>query len=212
MRGDIALLREIDKVCKKWNTPYVVDEAHALGVLGKTGRGTQEHYNLQNNADLLTGTFSKSLASIGGWIAGEAKVIDWIRFNARPMLFSASLPPSCVAAASAALDILKSEPWRIKKVEKNTEYFKLKLIEAGFNICNSQTPIIAIKLGNDLTCVQFAKKLLENGVFVNACVYPAVQRNNALIRTSLIATHEKDLLDKALAILAKVGRQMGIIA
>lgn len=212
MRGDIALLPEIDRVCKKWNTPYVVDEAHALGVLGKTGRGTQEHYNLQNKADLLTGTFSKSLASIGGWVAGEAKVIDWIRFNARPMLFSASLPPSSVAAASAALDVLKSEPWRIKKVEKNAQYFKQELIKAGFDVCNSQTPIIAIRLGNDLTCVQFTKKLLEEGVFVNACVYPAVQRNSALIRTSVIATHEKDLLDKALAILAKVGKQMGIIA
>ncbi|MFQ5559759.1 MAG: aminotransferase class I/II-fold pyridoxal phosphate-dependent enzyme [Nitrospinota bacterium] len=212
MKGDIAPLPEINQVCKKTNTPLVVDEAHALGVLGASGKGTQEHFKMKEKADILTGTFSKSFASIGGWVAGETKIIDWIRFYGRPMLFSASLPPSSVAAASVSMDILKKEPWRLEKVRENINYFTEALLKAGFDLCDSKTPILAIRINNDLLCVQFAKKLLDEGVFVNACVYPAVQKNSALIRTSVIATHEKDTLDDAVEIMARVARQLGIIA
>jgi len=212
MQGDIALLPEIDAVCKRWDAPYVLDEAHALGVLGEFGRGTQEHYNFKYKADLLSGTFSKSLASIGGWIAGDAKVIDWVRFHGRPMLFSASLPPPALAAAAAALEILKSEPWRIRRLSGNAQYFRNCLVESGFDVGKSETPIIPVYIGDDMKCIQFAKKLLDRGVFVNASVYPAVPKDSAMIRTSVITTHEKGQLDRALEILELTGREMGLIS
>ncbi|WP_255447896.1 aminotransferase class I/II-fold pyridoxal phosphate-dependent enzyme [Picosynechococcus sp. PCC 11901] len=207
MTGDIAPLPEIRQLCDRHGATLAVDDAHALGVLGKTGRGTEEHFGMIGSSDILCGTFSKSLASIGGWVAAEAKVIDWIRFNGRSMLFSASIPPTSLAAAATALDILIAEPWRVQKLHENAQYWQRGLQSLGFTVGTAQTPIITVHIGDDFKCMQFCKTLLEAGVYVNAAVYPAVPRNKAALRTSVMATHTQEHLDKALAIFAEVGQQ-----
>lgn len=211
MTGDIAPLPGIRELCDRHKVTLAVDDAHALGVLGETGRGTEEHFNMIGSSDILCGTFSKSLASIGGWVAAEAKVIDWIRFNGRSMLFSASIPPTSLAAASMALDVLIEEPWRVKTIGENAAYWKNGLKELGFNVGESATPIITVMIGDDMNCMVFCKELLEAGVYVNSAVYPAVPRTKALLRTSVMATHTKDHLDKALEIFATIGKKLGLI-
>ncbi|BAW96917.1 AMP-binding enzyme [[Synechococcus] sp. NIES-970] len=207
MTGDIAPLPEIRALCDRHGATLAVDDAHALGVLGKAGRGTEEHFGMIGGSDLLCGTFSKSLASIGGWVAAEAKVIDWIRFNGRSMLFSASIPPTSLAAASTALDILIAEPWRVQKLHENAQYWQQGLQSLGFTVGAAQTPIITVHIGDDFKCMQFCKALLDAGVYANAAVYPAVPRNKAALRTSVMATHTRDHLDQALAIFAEVGQR-----
>ncbi|MBV5259918.1 aminotransferase class I/II-fold pyridoxal phosphate-dependent enzyme [Synechococcus moorigangaii CMS01] len=207
MTGDIAPLPEIRQLCDRHGATLAVDDAHALGVLGETGRGTEEYFGMVGSSDILCGTFSKSLASIGGWVAAEAKVIDWIRFNGRSMLFSASIPPTSLAAASTALDILIAEPWRVQKLHENAQYWQQGLQSLGFTVGTAQTPIITVHIGDDFKCMQFCKALLEAGVYVNAAVYPAVPRNKAALRTSVMATHSREHLDKALAIFAEVGQK-----
>ena len=212
MTGDIAPLPELRALCDRYGATLAVDDAHSLGVLGKTGRGTEEHFDMIGTSDILCGTFSKSLASIGGWVAAEAKVIDWIRFNGRSMLFSASIPPTSLAAASTSLDILIEEPWRVEQLHKNAKYWKDSLEKLGFTVGESQTPVIKVLVGDDLKCMVFCKELLEAGVYVNSAVYPAVPRNKASLRTSVMATHTKEHLDQALAIIAEVGRKLEIIS
>ena len=145
------------------------------------------------------------------WVAAEAKVIDWIRFNGRSMLFSASIPPTSLAAASTSLDILIEEPWRVEQLHKNAKYWKDNLEKLGFTVGESQTPVIKVLVGDDLKCMVFCKELLEAGVYVNSAVYPAVPRNKASLRTSVMATHTKEHLDKALTIIAEVGRKLELI-
>ncbi|AFY38523.1 Long-chain-fatty-acid--CoA ligase, Glycine C-acetyltransferase [[Leptolyngbya] sp. PCC 7376] len=212
MTGDIAPLPELRALCDRYGATLAVDDAHSLGVLGKTGRGTEEYFDMIGSSDILCGTFSKSLASIGGWVAAEAKVIDWIRFNGRSMLFSASIPPTSLAAASTSLDILIEEPWRVETLHKNAKYWKDSLEKLGFTVGESQTPVIKVLVGDDLKCMVFCKELLEAGVYVNSAVYPAVPRNQASLRTSVMATHTKEHLDKALTIIAEVGRKLEIIS
>ena len=212
MTGDIAPLPELRALCDRYGATLAVDDAHSLGVLGKTGRGTEEHFDMIGTSDILCGTFSKSLASIGGWVAAEAKVIDWIRFNGRSMLFSASIPPTSLAAASTSLDILIEEPWRVEQLHKNAKYWKDNLEKLGFTVGESQTPVIKVLVGDDLKCMVFCKELLEAGVYVNSAVYPAVPRNKASLRTSVMATHTKEHLDEALAIIAEVGRKLELIS
>lgn len=211
MTGDIAPLPQIRELCDRYKVTLAVDDAHALGVLGKTGRGTEEHYDMIGTSDILCGTFSKSLASIGGWVAAEAKVIDWIRFNGRSMLFSASIPPTSLAAASTALDILQAEPWRVESLHKNAHYWKNGLKQLGFNVSSTETPIITVMVGDDMNCLVFCKELLEAGVYVNSAVYPAVPRTKALLRTSVMATHTQAHLDQALEIFAAIGKKLGLI-
>ncbi|MGB2924978.1 MAG: aminotransferase class I/II-fold pyridoxal phosphate-dependent enzyme [Limnothrix sp.] len=211
MTGDIAPLPGIRELCDRYKVTLAVDDAHSLGVLGATGKGTEEHFNMVGASDILCGTFSKSLASIGGWVAAEAKVIDWIRFNGRSMLFSASIPPTALAAASTALDILKEEPWRVQKLSENAKYWKNGLKTLGFNVSSTQTPIITVMIGDDMNCLVFCKELLEAGVYVNSAVYPAVPRTKALLRTSVMATHTADHLDKALEIFATIGKKLSLI-
>ncbi len=212
MTGDIAPLPELRELCDRYGVALAVDDAHSLGVLGKCGKGTEEHFDMIGSSDILCGTFSKSLASVGGWVAGEAKVIDWIRFNGRSMLFSASIPPTSLAAASTSLDILIEEPWRVEQLHKNAKYWKDNLAALGFTVGESQTPVIKVLVGDDLKCMVFCKELLEAGVYVNSAVYPAVPRNQASLRTSVMATHTKEHLDKALTIIAEVGRKLEIIS
>ncbi|MBN1334757.1 MAG: pyridoxal phosphate-dependent aminotransferase family protein [Deltaproteobacteria bacterium] len=211
MEGDIAPLPGIAETCRRHGVRLVVDEAHALGVLGATGHGTEEHFGCPGLADLLTGTFSKSLASIGGWVAGSARVIDWMRFFGRSMVFSASMPPAQIAAASTALDLLRAEPWRVTRVNENGQTWREGLVRAGFVVGNSVSPIVPVTVGDDFTCLIVGKALLDAGVYVNPVVYPAVPRDKAMLRTSVMATHEPHHLATALEILETVGRKVGLL-
>ena len=189
----------------------MVDDAHGIGVLGKTGRGTAEHFGLENEVDLIMGTYSKSLASIGGFIAGEERVVHYIKHFARALIFSASPPPASVAAVSAALDVIDNEPERIEKLWENTWKIHNGFKALGFEIGPTQTPIIPILVGDDLKAFTMAMMLQQEGVFANVAVSPAVATGKALIRTSYMATHTDEHLDRVLTAFEKVGRALGII-
>jgi 8-amino-7-oxononanoate synthase len=210
MHGDLAPLAAIRAVCDLHQVTLAVDDAHGLGMLGRSGRGSEEHAGRPGLADVLCGTFSKSLASVGGWVAGEAAVIDWIRFHGRSMLFSAAISPPALAAASAALDILQAESWRLQRLAENARFWRSGLARLGFDTGPSETAIVPVVLGDDLQCMQAAKLLLEAGVYVNCAVYPAVPRNNALLRTSVMATHTREQLDTALAAFEQVATALGL--
>lgn len=211
MEGDVINLPEVLKITKKYGARLLVDDAHGIGVLGKTGRGTAEHFGLENEVDLIMGTYSKSLASIGGFIAGNADVIHYIKHFARALIFSASPPPASIAAVSAAVDIIENEPERIERLWKNTQKMLKGFKELGFDLGPSETPIIPIIVGEDETAFKSVMMLQEEGVFANVAVSPAVPPGKALIRTSYMATHTDEHLDKVLVAFKKVGRAMGLI-
>ena len=203
MEGDIA---KIDKICEladKYKASVMVDDAHALGVLGKNGSGTASHFNLTDKTDLIMGTFSKSFASIGGFLAGDFDIINYIRHNARSLLFSAGIPPASAATVLKALEIIKNEPERIKNLWENTNYASECLVQEGFDIGESTTPIIPILIGEDIKTFQYATMLLENGVYVNPVVAPGVEKGKAILRFSLMTTHTKKQIDKAIDVLVK---------
>ncbi len=210
MGGDIVPLPELVKICKKYGARIYVDDAHSLGVLGN-GRGTAAHFGLTDDVDLIMGTFSKSFASIGGFIAGDADVLHYVQHSARSLIFSASLPPSNVMAAMAALEIMETEPEHVEQLWDNGQKMLNGLNELGFNTGNTQTPIIPIIIGeNDPTFLTW-KVLYEQGLYTNPVVSPAVPEGMSLLRTSYMATHTEEQLDKALDILAVSGRQLGLI-
>ena len=211
MEGDIVKLPEIVKLAKKYDCRLMIDDAHSCGVLGKHGRGTGEHFDMEDDIDLVMGTFSKSFASLGGFIAGKKKVVEYIKHNARSLIFSASMPPSAVATVNKALDILKAEPERIEQLWKNTRKMKKGFDEMGFNTGNTQTPIIPIIIGEDMNTFGFWKILFQNGIFSNPVVSPAVEPGHALLRTSYMATHTDDELDQVLDIFYKLGKKFGLI-
>jgi len=211
MEGDIVNLPKLATLAKKYHARVMIDDAHSCGVLGKTGRGTGEHFNMENEIDLIMGTFSKSFASIGGFIAGEKKVINYIKHHARSFIFSASMPPSAVATVSKALDILISEPERLDQLWKNTHKMKKGFDDMGFNTGFSKTPIIPIIIGDDMKTFFFWKVLFENGIFTNPVISPAVEPGHALLRTSYMATHTNDELDQVLEVFYKLGKQSGLI-
>jgi len=211
MEGDIANLPEIVLLAKKYGSRLMVDDAHGIGVLGKTGRGTSEHFGLENEVDLIMGTYSKSLASIGGFIASSADVIHYIKHFARSLIFSASPPPASVAAVSAALDIIENEPERIERLWKNTRKMYNGFKKLGFEVGPSQTPIIPIVVGDDMVAFTMTKMLQDEGVFANVAVTPAVPAGKALIRTSYMATHTDEQLDRVLEAFEKVGKKLGLI-
>lgn len=211
MEGDIINLPAVIELARKYDARVMVDDAHGIGVLGKTGRGTAEHFGLEKEVDLIMGTYSKSLASIGGFISGEEKVIHYIKHFARSLIFSASPPPASVAAVSAAVDIIENEPGRIEKLWKNTRKMHSGLKSLGFELGPSETPIIPILVGDDLIAFKMAMMLQEEGVFANVAVSPAVANGRALIRTSYMATHTDEHLDKVLNAFEKVGRALGLI-
>jgi 8-amino-7-oxononanoate synthase len=211
MEGDIAPLPEIVKHKKTYGARLFVDEAHSLGVFGKNGRGIAEHFGLEDEVDLIMGTFSKSLASVGGFIAGSFEVVDFIKHNARAQIFTAAIPPSSVAAVGAALDILENEPERRTQLWENTRYMLRELESLGFNTCGSQSPVVSLLIGEDVATFQMAMRLQEEGVFVNPVMTPAVPAGQSMIRTSYMATHQRKHLDQALDALAKVGRELSII-
>ena len=211
MEGDIINLPDVVTLAKKYNARIMVDDAHGIGVLGKTGRGTAEHFELENEVDLIMGTYSKSLASIGGFISGEEKVVHYIKHFARALIFSASPPPASIAAVDAALDIIENEPERIQKLWANTWKMHKGFKSLGFEIGPSETPIIPILVGEDLKAFTMIRMLQEEGVFANVAVSPAVANGRSIIRTSYMATHTDEQLDKVLLAFEKVGRALGII-
>jgi 8-amino-7-oxononanoate synthase len=211
MSGDLAPLKEIREVCDRHGVPLAVDDAHGLGMVGATGRGIEEALGVLGCADVLMGTFSKSLASVGGWLAGEKYLMEWVRYHGRSMLFSAAIPPPALAAASAALAVLTEEPWRIQRIQENADYWRAGLTELGYRVGRSRNAIVPVIVGEELACLRFAKGLLDAGVYANCVIAPAVPANKALIRTSVMATHENQHLDAALDIFATVGRACGLI-
>ncbi|HPV07701.1 MAG TPA: aminotransferase class I/II-fold pyridoxal phosphate-dependent enzyme, partial [Aggregatilineales bacterium] len=184
--------------------------AHSIGVLAN-GRGTSAHFGVTDEVDLITGTFSKSFASIGGFVGGDDDVMHYIQHHARSLIFSASLPAANTATVLAALDIIENEPGYVQQVWDNAEFMKKGLLELGFDIGDSQTPIIPIIVGDDMRCIFFWKALFEAGLFTNPVIPPAVPPNKALLRTSYMATHTRDQLERALNILDEVGHRLGII-
>jgi 8-amino-7-oxononanoate synthase len=211
MEGDIANLPEIVSLAKQYNARVMVDDAHAIGVLGEHGRGTAEYFKLEDEVDIVMGTFSKSFASIGGFIVASERVINYIRHFSRALIFSASPPPAAVAACLAALDIIKSEPERRERLWEITRRMHKEFKTLGFNIGNSQTPIIPIYIGDDIKTFRFWKMLSDEGIFTNPIISPAVSPGSQLLRTSYTATHTDEQLDKVLEVFEKVGKKMGVI-
>jgi 8-amino-7-oxononanoate synthase len=210
MEGDIVPLPEIVSLCKKFNARIMVDDAHATGILGDGGRGTASRFDLEKEIDLIMGTFSKSFASLGGFVTGDEHVIHYLKHHARSLIFSASMPPANVASVLTALDIIRDEEWRIRKLWENTERMHREFKELGFNTGCSQTPVIPIIIGNNLLTFQMARLLLEEGVFVNPVVSPAVPQKRALIRTSYMATHTDEQLDRVIEAFKKVKDKLEI--
>ncbi len=211
MEGDIANLPEIVRLSKEYNANIMVDEAHGLGVLGKHGRGTCDHFGVLEDVDLVMGTFSKSLASIGGFIAADEAIINYLRHNSRSYIFSASNTPAATAAASAAFDIMVSEPERMENLWKLTHYALKGFRDMGCEIGNTSTPIIPLFIRNNEKTFWITKQLFEEGIFVNPVVAPAVSPNDTLIRFSLMATHTTEQLDFALDRIEKVMKKAGIL-
>lgn len=211
MEGDLANLPEISYLAKKYGARVMVDDAHGIGVMGKSGRGTLEHFGLNGEIDILMGTFSKSLASIGGFIAGDMAIIDYVKHHARSLIFSASIPPPSAAAVSKALDIIEQEPERRELLWKNTHKMLEGFKNLGFDTGLSETPIIPIVIGDDMKVLKLCKILHEQGVFANPVINPGVPRERSLIRTSCMATHTDKQLDKVLDAFEKAGKKLGII-
>lgn len=210
MEGDIAPLPKMVPVCQKYGARLMVDDAHAMGVLGG-GRGTAAHYDMVEDVDLIMSTFSKSFASLGGFIAGDEKVIHYIKHFARSLIFSASIPPSNTAAALAALDVMRSEPERIQRLNDIAERMREEYQRLGFNTGNTRTPVIPIVIGDDMRTFMTWKLLFEAGVFVNPVIEPAVAPGRQLLRTSYMATHTDEQLEQVLEIFERVGKQVGLI-
>ncbi len=211
MEGDIADLPRIVKLAKAYGARVMVDDAHGVGVLGEGGRGTAEHFDLEDQVDLIMGTYSKSLAAIGGFVAGSKLVIDFIKHVGRSMIFSASLPPSLVASVSTALDIIEEQPQLRIQLWKNTHKMLKGYKELGYDTGTSETPIVPIIIRDSIKVYEMCKFLFENGVFVNPVVSPAVPPGRELLRTSYMATHTEEQLDKVLGAFKKVGNQLDLI-
>ncbi|MBK8054561.1 MAG: pyridoxal phosphate-dependent aminotransferase family protein [Saprospiraceae bacterium] len=210
MEGDIAKLPEIVQLAEKYNASIMVDDAHGLGVLGKNGAGTADHFGLTDKVDLIMGTFSKSLASIGGFIAADLDTINYLKHNARSLIFSASIAPANAASVIAAVDLIQQEPERLQQLWDNTHYAKKALNDVGFDTGHSVTPIIPILIRDDFKTFQLTKMALDNGVFVNPVVSPAVPSTSSLIRYSLMATHTKDQIDRSIDVLYSLSKQIGV--
>jgi 8-amino-7-oxononanoate synthase len=210
MEGDLAPLPELVPLAKKYGARLMVDDAHAMGILGG-GRGTAAHFGMTEDVDLIMSTFSKSFASLGGFVAGDAEVIDYIKHHARSLIFSASIPASNAIAALTALHIMQEEPERVERVNKIGEKMRKAYSDLGFNIGRSVTPVIPIIIGDDERTFLTWKLLFENGVFVNPVISPAVSAGHQLLRTSYMATHTDEQLDRVIEIFKKVGKEVGLI-
>ena len=211
MEGDIADLPKIVQLAKAYGARVMVDDAHAVGVLGEGGRGTAEHFGLENEVDLVMGTYSKSLAAIGGFVVGSKDVINYIKHTGRSMIFSASLPPALVASVSEALDIIEEQPQLRTQLWKNTHKMLKGYAELGYDTGTSETPIVPIIIKDSWKTYEMCKRLFEQGVFVNPVISPAVPPGRELLRTSYMATHTEEQLNRVLDAFQKVGKQTGMI-
>lgn len=211
MEGDLAPLPEIVRLKKKYNASIYVDEAHGLGVFGKNGRGVCDHFGVTDEVDLIMGTFSKSLASIGGFIAGDKEVINWLRHNSRSYIFQASSTPAATASARTALQILKNEPERIETLWNITNYALEKFREAGFEIGETESPIIPLYVHDVEKTFIVTKMAFDEGIFINPVIPPACAPQDTLVRVALMATHTKEQVDFAVEKLTKCFKQLGII-
>jgi 8-amino-7-oxononanoate synthase len=211
MEGDIVKMKELVELSKKYPSRLMVDDAHSLGVLGPNGNGTAAHFGVTKDVDLIMGTFSKSLGCVGGFIAGEKMVIEYIKHHSRSIIFTASLPPSNAASVKAALSIIKSEPERREQLWKNTEFMRAGLKSLGYDTGESTTPIIPVLIGKDNKTFQVWKALMEAGVYTNPVVSPATPPGRGLLRTSYMATHTQEQLEICLEQFKKVGKKLKVI-
>ncbi len=211
MEGDLSDLPGVVELGKKYGCQIMVDDAHGIGVMGKNGRGTAEHFGLEDHVDLIMGTFSKSFASLGGFVAGDKKVISFIKHHARSLIFSASITPASVATALATLDVIENEPERRDRLWAITEKMRSGFQAMGYDTGPTQTPVIPVIIGNDEQAFMLWKALREQGIFTNPVIYPAVPHGQALIRTSYSATHSDEELDRVLECFERGGKRLGII-
>jgi len=211
MEGDIAKLPKIVELCEKYNAAVMVDDAHALGVIGENGSGTASHFGLTKETNLIMGTFSKSFGSLGGFIAGDHTVINFLKHNSRSLIFSASMTPAAVAAASAALDIMINEPERRENLWKVTRHAHAAFKEAGFDTGRTESPIIPLFVRDTLKAMTVVRKAYERGIFVTPVIAPAVPENDVLIRFALMATHTEEQVDTAVAALTDIFKELEII-
>ncbi len=211
MEGDIAPLPEIVATSKEFGARVMVDDAHGIGVLGKHGRGTTEHFGLVEEVDLVMGTFSKSLASLGGFVAGDTRVLSYIKHHSRALIFSAAMPPSNVAAVQAALDVIQTEPEILERLWSNTRFLTRGIAELGFEIGPTQTPVVPMIIGDDIKTAIFWKRLFDEGLYTNCVVAPGVQPGQQRIRMCAMATHSTGDLEQAVEICGRVGKELGLI-
>ncbi len=209
--GEIVDLPHLNSIAKKYGARILIDDAHAVGVIGKGGRGTASEYNLETEIDMTMGTFSKTFASLGGFVTGEAKVINYIKHHSPALIFSASPTPSSVAAALAALEILEAEPERVVKLIRNANKMRVGLKKAGFTVLEGRTAIVPVIVGNDDIAFKMWKMLYDAGVFVNVFISPGVPQGRQMMRTSYMATHEDSHLDAILEIFTDTGKKLGLI-
>lgn len=209
--GEIVDLDHLNKIAKKYKARILIDDAHAVGVIGKGGRGTASEFSLENEIDMTMGTFSKTFASLGGFVAGEGKVINYIKHHSPALIFSASPTPAAVAAAIAALEILQAEPERVTRLIRNAEKMRAGLKKAGFTVLDGRTAIVPVIVGNDEIAFKMWKMLFDAGVFVNVFISPGVPPGRQMMRTSYMATHEDSHLDGILEIFTDTGKKLGLI-
>ena len=209
--GEIVDLPRMVELAKEFNARLLIDDAHSVGVIGKGGRGTASEFGLEKEVDMTMGTFSKTFASLGGFVSGEAKIIDYLKHHAPALIFSASPTPASVASALAALDILEAEPERVTQLVNNANYVRTNLKEAGFNVIDGRTGIVPVIVGNDEIAFAMWRKLFDSGVFVNVFISPGVPQGRQMMRTSYMSTHEKEHLDYIIDTFKKVGKEVGLI-
>lgn len=209
--GEIVELPRLVELAKENNARILIDDAHSVGVIGKGGRGTASEFDLVDEVDLTMGTFSKTFASLGGFVAGDAKVIDYIKHHAAALIFSASPTPASVAAAMAALEILEQEPERVQKLIRNANKVRTELRDAGFTVIDGRTAIVPVIVGDDLLAFKMWRMLYDAGVFVNVFISPGVPQGRQMMRTSYMSTHEEEHLDFIIDTFKKVGKELGLV-
>jgi len=209
--GEIVDLPTLVSLAKKYNARTLIDDAHSIGVIGKGGKGTASEFNLEKDVDLTMGTFSKTFASLGGFVAGSERVINYLKHHSASLIFSASPTPAAVAAALAALDILEKEPWRVSKLISNADKVRKELCKTGFKVIDGRTAIVPVIVGDDTLAFQMWRKLYDAGVFVNVFISPGVPQGRQMMRTSYMSTHEDEHLNFIIDTFKSVGKEIGLI-
>ena len=211
MEGDVANLPEISRLAKKYNAKVMVDEAHSIGVLGKTGHGIEEYFGLKNAVDIHMGTLSKTIPSVGGYIAGNKDMVDYLRHNSRPFIFSAPLPPVTAATAIACLEVIEDEPERIENLQKNMKRFKEGIDSMGYNTGASVTAIVPLIVGDEEDTLELCKMVNDEGIFICPILFPAIPKGTNRLRAHVLTTHTSEDIDEALDIFERAGKKLGLI-